>query len=244
MVTKGQHLKRFEAALAEHLGVKHAVCVSSCTTGLMLAYQCFGLTGEVIIPSFTFMATASSLVWAGLRPVFAEVNAAHHEPRSERRGAADHAPHQRDRRGPQLRQSRGDRGPPGDRRPARLQLIFDAAHGFGTLYQGSRSAGRARPQVYSMSPTKLLIAGEGGLVATNDDEVADELRMGREYGNSGNYDSAFAGINARMAEFNALMGLHSLRGLEQAAAAATRWRPSIARNWAKSPASRSRRSAR
>jgi dTDP-4-amino-4,6-dideoxygalactose transaminase len=74
MVTKGQHLREFETALAEHLGVKHAVCVSSCTTGLMLAYRCFGLTGDVVIPSFTFMATASSLVWAGLRPVYADVD--------------------------------------------------------------------------------------------------------------------------------------------------------------------------
>src|SRR5262245_26646642 len=75
MVTKGQHLHAFENALAEHLGVKHAVCVSSCTTGLMLAYKCFGLTGDVVIPSFTFRATASSLVWAGLRPVYADVDA-------------------------------------------------------------------------------------------------------------------------------------------------------------------------
>jgi dTDP-4-amino-4,6-dideoxygalactose transaminase len=62
-----------------------------------------------------------------------------------------------------------------------------------------------------------VIAGEGGIVATNDDELAGRVRMGREYGNSGNYDSAFPGINARLPEFNALMGLHSLRKLEAAA---------------------------
>ena len=74
MVTKGRHLLKFEDAIAEHLGVRHAIAVSSCTTGLMLTYKCLGLTGEVIIPSFTFMATASALLWAGLKPVFADVD--------------------------------------------------------------------------------------------------------------------------------------------------------------------------
>src|SRR5919199_4824501 len=74
MVTKGKHLRLFEEAVAEHLGVQQAVAVSSCTTGLMLAYRCLGLTGDVIVPSFTFMATVSALVWAGLRPRFADVD--------------------------------------------------------------------------------------------------------------------------------------------------------------------------
>ncbi len=68
-----------------------------------------------------------------------------------------------------------------------------------------------------MSPTKLLIAGEGGVVTTQDDDLAATLRVGREYGNRGNYDSAFAGFNARMGEFNAIMGRQSLFGLERAA---------------------------
>src|SRR5262245_28137711 len=72
MVTKGQYLHTFEEAIAQHLGVKHALAVSSCTTGLMLVYQGLGLTGDVVVPSFTFMATVSALVWAGLRPVFAD----------------------------------------------------------------------------------------------------------------------------------------------------------------------------
>jgi dTDP-4-amino-4,6-dideoxygalactose transaminase len=68
-----------------------------------------------------------------------------------------------------------------------------------------------------LSPTKLLITGECGIVSTNDDRLAEQIRMGREYGNDGNYDSAFAGLNARMPEFNALMGLYSLKYLEDAA---------------------------
>src|SRR5574338_1188036 len=75
MVTKGEYLKSFEKAVREHLGVKHAIGVSSCTSGLMLTYRGLGLTGDVVVPSFTFMATVSALVWSGLRPVYADVDA-------------------------------------------------------------------------------------------------------------------------------------------------------------------------
>jgi dTDP-4-amino-4,6-dideoxygalactose transaminase len=98
-----------------------------------------------------------------------------------------------------------------------LKLIFDAAHGAGASYQGDPVGKQADAQIFSLSPTKLLITGEGGIVATNDDDLAEKIRMGREYGNDGNYDSAFAGLNARMPEFNALLGLWSLANLEKAA---------------------------
>ena len=217
MVTKGRHLREFEAALAEHLGVKHAIAVSSCTTGLMLAYQCLGLRGDVVIPSFTFMATASSLVWAGLRPVFGDVDAG----TTNLDPAAAEAAITPETSAIVVVHNFGN---PADIDAFQaiadrhgLKLIFDAAHGFGTLYRGAPVGAQGHAQVFSMSPTKLLIAGEGGLISTNDDEAAERLRFGREYGNSGNYDSAFAGFNARMPEFNALLGLKGLRGLEAGA---------------------------
>ena len=74
MVTKGRYLRAFEDAVREHLGVRHAVAVSSCTSGLMLTYRGLGLTGDVVVPSFTFMATVAALVWSGLRPVYADVD--------------------------------------------------------------------------------------------------------------------------------------------------------------------------
>jgi dTDP-4-amino-4,6-dideoxygalactose transaminase len=95
-----------------------------------------------------------------------------------------------------------------------LKLVFDAAHGFGSLYRGIPVGCQGDAHVYSLSPTKLLVGGEGGVVATDDDELAEKVRIGREYGNAGNYDSAFAGLNARLGEFNALLGLHSLDMLE------------------------------
>ena len=218
MVTKGEHLKTFEKAVREHLGVKHAIGVSSCTSGLMLTYRGLGLTGDVVVPSFTFMATVSALVWSGLRPVYADVNPgttnldpAAAEAAITPQTSAIVAVH--------------NFGNPAEMdalwdvaRRHGIKLIFDAAHGFGALYRGKPVGSQADAHVFSLSPTKLLITGEGGIVATNNDDLAEKIIMGREYGNSGNYDSAFAGLNARMPEFNALMGLHSLARLEDAAA--------------------------
>jgi dTDP-4-amino-4,6-dideoxygalactose transaminase len=217
MVTKGSYLKQFEDAVADHLGVKHAVAVSSCTTGLMLSYKGLGLTGDVLVPSFTFMATVSALVWNGLRPIFVDVNP----------GTTNIDPD--DAEAALTPQTSAivavhNFGNPAeiDRLEAlakkhNLKLIFDAAHGFGALYQGKPVGSQGNAQSFSLSPTKLLITGEGGIVSTNDDELADYVRMGREYGNSGNYDSAFAGMNARMPEFNAILGLRGLEMLEDAA---------------------------
>lgn len=218
MVTKGPYLETFEAAVREHLGVRHALGVSSCTTGLMLTYKGLGLTGEVIVPSFTFMATVSALVWCGLAPVFVDVkrettnlDASLVEAAITPRSSAIVAVH--------------NFGNPADiekleeiARRRGLKLIFDAAHGFGALYRGRPVGAQGNAQAFSLSPTKLLIAGEGGIVATNDDDLAEKIRMGREYGNDGSYDSAFAGMNARLSEFNSLMGYYSLQRLEAAAA--------------------------
>ena len=217
MVTKGIHLRAFEAAVAEHLQVKHAVAVSSCTAGLMLLYRTLELTGEVIVPSFTFMATVSALLWAGVRPVFADVDLGSTtlDPESVERSITSRtsaivATHNfGNPASVDELQAIADRHG--------LALIFDAAHGFGALYQGQPVGSQGNGQAFSLSPTKLVIAGEGGIVSTENDRLAEMIRIGREYGNSGKYDSAFAGMNARLPEFNALLGLHSLQRLERAA---------------------------
>ncbi len=217
MVTKGQYLQRFEEAVREHLGVRYAVAVSSCTTGMMLTHKGLGLTGEVVVPSFTFMATVSALVWAGLTPVFADVEAgttnlspAAAEAAITPRTSAIVAVH--------------NFGNPAELDALQeiaskhhLRLILDAAHGFGACYQGQPVGAQGDAHIFSLSPTKLLIAGEGGIVATNDPELDEKIRTGREYGNPGNYDTAYPGFNARMPEINALMGINGLKLLEGAA---------------------------
>ncbi len=217
MVTKGRNLEIFENAVRAHLGVRYAIGVSSCTSGLMLTFKCLGLSGEVVVPSFTFMATVSALTWAGLKPVFADVDCgttnldlqaaeAAITPQTTAILAVHNFGNPADIDG--LQQVAARHG---------LKLVFDAAHGFGALYRGKPVGSQGNAQIFSLSPTKLLIAGEGGVVATDDDALAEKIRMGREYGNNGNYDSVFPGLNARLEEFNALLGFYSLKNLEKAA---------------------------
>jgi dTDP-4-amino-4,6-dideoxygalactose transaminase len=217
MVTKGRYLEEFEQAISRYLGAKHAVAVSSCTSGLLLTHKALGLTGEVVVPSFTFMATISSLIWCGLHPVFADVDrdTTNLDPAAAEAAITPHttailAVHNfGNPANIEALQQVADRH--------HLALIFDAAHGFGALYRGEPIGKQGSVNIFSLSPTKLLIAGEGGVVVTDDDDLARFVRVGREYGNNGKYDSLFAGLNARLPEFNAILGLKSLDMLEEAA---------------------------
>ncbi len=215
MLTKGRYLRQFEERLADYLGVKHAVCVSSCTLGLALTYQGLGLKGQVIVPSFTFMATVHPLLWVGAEPVFVDIDSgtwnidpARVEAAITKSTIAIVAVH-----------NFGNPAAVAEleaiARRYGLRLIFDAAHGFGSLYRGRPVGGSGDAEVFSLSPTKLLVAGEGGVVATNRDDLASHVRVGREYGNPGDYGSDFPGLNARMPEFNAILGLKSLEMLEE-----------------------------
>lgn len=215
-LTKGAHLRAFEEEVAAHLCVKHAVAVSSCTTGLLLTYRALGLKGNAVMPSFTFMATVSALVLAGVRPAFADIDPAtmNLSPSAAERAITPEttaivAVH--------------NFGNPADIDDLQavaerhgIHLIFDAAQAFGSLSQGVPVGPEGDAQVYSLTPTKLLVAGEGGIVATNDDDLAEKVRVGREYGNDGSYNSAVAGLSGRLPEFNALMGRHGLPMLEMA----------------------------
>ncbi len=214
VLTNGPFVRRFEETAATYLGVRHAVAVSSCTAGLMLVLRAAELTGDVVVPSFTFAATAHAVVWAGLRPVFADVEPGTLtlDPRSvERvvgvRSSAILATH--------------IYGTPCDveglRRVAQadgLRLFFDAAHAFGSEHRGVRVGGMGDAEVFSLSPTKVVIAGEGGVIATNDDLLAERCRIGRDYGNPGDYDCRFVGLNARMSEVHAATALASMRDLD------------------------------
>lgn len=220
-LTKGPALVEYEQRLAAHLGVRHALAVSSCTTGLMLVLDRYRGC-KAFLPSFTFMATAMAAAWAGLDLVFCDVHPHTWSLDPERLAEAV----EREGVGP-------DQGvvipvhvygTPADTaafeelsRTLDLPVVYDAAHGFGACSDGAPVGRQGVAQVFSTSPTKLLITGEGGVVATDDDSVAEHVRWGREYGNPGTYDAQFAGINARLPEAGALLGLASLDLLEQVA---------------------------
>jgi dTDP-4-amino-4,6-dideoxygalactose transaminase len=213
-LTNGAYVRKFEEAAAKYLGVAHCVAVSSCTAGLLLVLKALDLRGEVILPSFTFHATAHAVVWNGLTPVFADCDPKTFcvAPQAVRtqvsiRTAAILAVHLF--------------GNPAavkelEEIAAELQipLIFDAAHAFGSLSHGQHAGGFGTAEVFSFSPTKLVVAGEGGLVATRDAGLAKKLRAARNYGDAGNSDPEVLGVNARMSEINAAMALHGLAGLD------------------------------
>lgn len=215
VLTNGPHVKELERRAAEFLGVRHCVAVASCTAGLMLVLRASELTGDVVLPSFTFAATAHAVAWNGLRPVFADVDP----------GTLTLSPED-------VRRAVGVRtsailathtyGTPchveelaAVALETGIHLFFDAAHGFGSSRKGRRVGGFGHAEVFSLTPTKTLIAGEGGLIATDDDVLAERCRIGRDYGNPGDYDCLFVGLNARMSEFHAAMALRSLEGLEE-----------------------------
>jgi dTDP-4-amino-4,6-dideoxygalactose transaminase len=213
-LTNGAYVRRLELAAAELLGVSHCVAVSSCTSGLMLVLRSSGLSGDVVVPSFTFAATAHAVAWNGLRPVFADI-----DPRTLTLSPAATA------RAAGVRTSAilatHLYGAPCDieglaavARENGLRLFFDAAHAFGSSRHGTPIGGFGDAEVFSLSPTKLLVAGEGGIIATNDDVLAERCRIGRDYGNPGDYDCRFVGLNARMSELHAAVALSSLRTLD------------------------------
>jgi len=96
-----------------------------------------------------------------------------------------------------------------------IRLFYDAAHAFGSRHDGRPVGSFGDAEVFSLTPTKPVVAGEGGIIATNDDELAEACRLGREYAKEPDYDSRFVGLNARMSEFHAAVALTSFDGLDQ-----------------------------
>jgi len=216
IVTVGPVTRRLEQLIAEYVGVPSAVGVANCTSGLMLAIQALGLKpgGEVIVPSFTFAATVHGVVWNGLVPVFVDslpgtcgVDPAAVEsaitPRTGAVVATDVF------------------GLPCEvevlvsiARGHGLGLIFDSAQSLGATYEGRPVGGFGDAQVFSMSPTKVVTAIEGGVIVTPQEEMAERLRRGRDYGKARDgMDMEFVGLSARMSEVHALVGERNFRRL-------------------------------
>jgi dTDP-4-amino-4,6-dideoxygalactose transaminase len=213
-LTNGPTVSELEERVADLLGVAHVVAVSSCTSGLMLVLQAVGATGRVVMPSFTFAASAHAVVWAGGSPDFAEVDS--------RTATLDPADAATLVDGAAAMTATHVYGTPcrveelqelADR--AGIPLVYDAAHALGSRRRGVPVGRFGTAEVFSLSPTKVVVGGEGGLVATADAGLAEACRLGRDYGNGGDYDCRFPGLNARMSELHAAVALASLDGLEE-----------------------------
>ncbi len=223
MITTSQFVSQLEKTMAEYLGVRNAVAVNSNTSGQLLTLKIWGLKGEVILPSFSFCVTSHVLEWNGLKPVFVDI-----DPKTctidPKAVEAAITPRTSAIMGMHLwgNPCRADELQALAKRKG-LKFIIDSAQAMGSKLHGQRVGGFADAEVFSCSPTKMMTAGEGGIVATNDDILAAKLRKGRAYGvDYATYDCEFAGINARMSEFNAAFCLSSYDELEKNLAARKR----------------------
>jgi dTDP-4-amino-4,6-dideoxygalactose transaminase len=210
LITNGKYVAAFEQRVADYLGVKHCVAVSSGTLGLVLAVRALDLRGEVIMPSFTFTATAHALVWNGVTPVLVDI-----EPDTFNIDADQIEKHITPKTSAIIAVHMF--GNPADverlaelARQHNLRLMYDAAHALGSRYRGKPLGGYGDVEVYSLSPTKIVTTGEGGLIATNDDALAEHCRLARNQGVTDDYDCLLFGMNARMSEFHGIVGLKGM----------------------------------
>ncbi len=213
-LTNGRTVAEFESRVAAGMPGREVIAVNSCTSGLMLALRALGVEGEVLLPSFTFTASAHAVVWAGCTPVFTEC-----DPKTLNVDIEDLERRITPRTRAILAVYVSGNPPEIDAleeiaRKHELKLVFDAAHALGATYQGCPAGTFGDAEVFSLSPTKTITTCEGGIVSVRDPEIARRLRIGRNYANPGNYDCEFVGLNARMSEIHALVGLQSHAALD------------------------------
>ncbi len=215
LTNNGPLVREFERRVADLVGVRHCVATHSATAGLQVAARALGLSGEVVIPAFTFIATAHALHWQGITPVFADIDRETHnlDPAAIERALS---PRTTGILGVHLW------GRPCDvealaalARRRGLKLLFDAAHALGCSHRGRMVGTFADAEVFSFHATKVVNSVEGGAVVTNHDDLAEEMRLMRNFGFAGNDRVVCAGINGKMDELSAAMGLTSLESFDE-----------------------------
>lgn len=215
----GPLVQELEDKVARHLDVKHCVAMCNGTIALEIAIRALGLEGEVIVPSYTFVATAHALQWQGITPVFADIDPATHNlsPAAVRRMITPRTTgiigvHLWGRAAPaaELQQIADEHG---------LKLMFDAAHAFSCSSGGKMIGSFGACEVLSFHATKFFNTFEGGAVVTNDDALAATMRLMRNFGFEGLDQVSHPGTNGKMIEIAAAMGLANLPKLDEVIAA-------------------------
>lgn len=210
----GPFVQEFEDRLRRLNDGVEVVSVCNATVGMQLLLKALDVVGEVLLPSFTFIATAHACLWEGLEPVFVDVDRQTHtldpaavEACLSNRTAAIVGVHLWGRMCAvsELDAIARDRGIP---------LIFDAAHAVGCTYKGIPMGRHGTASVVSFHATKFVQSLEGGAILTSDRGLADRLRLLRNFGFQGYDNVVTLGTNAKMNEFCAVMGLGSLDGLD------------------------------
>ena len=215
MITNSKYVKEFENKVANYTNTEESTALSSCTSGLILTQKMLKLKGEVITPSLTFHATTHSLVWNNLTPKFVDIEEEHYciDPEKVKEAITSKTSailavhlfgHPANVKA--LQEIANDYN---------LKLIFDAAHAFGSKINGEMIGSFGDAEIFSLSPTKLITTGEGGIVTSKNKELISKLKLARNYGDGGDLNPQFSGLNARLSEFNAILGIETLEYLEK-----------------------------
>lgn len=215
LTNNGPRVREFESLICRTTGVRNCVAVCNATTALQIAARAMNLTGEVIVPSFTFIATAHAMNWIGLEPVFADVDPESHtlDPISVVRcisprtsaivpvhlwGNACSVD--------VLKSIASEYG---------LKLLYDSSHAFGCSLNGQSIGNFGDAEVFSFHATKFVHSVEGGAIVTNDDALADRCRKLRAFGITGLTEISDIGINGKMNELSAAVGIRSVLHLSE-----------------------------
>jgi dTDP-4-amino-4,6-dideoxygalactose transaminase len=212
---QGPLTDRFEAMLSERLNVRHALCVTNATIGLSMVADALNIVGRVILPSFTFVASAQAMIWSNLRPIFCDVDPKTHHMDIEQldtllaEGAE--AVLAVNLWGDSYNMAEIEKLA----QRYSVPLIFDSAHGFGCSMGGRPLGGFGIAEVFSFHATKVMSTCEGGCITTNDDTLAEKLRNIRSSYGVRSHIPVRRSSNGRMSEAQAAIGLLNLENLEQ-----------------------------
>ena len=216
---QGPLVTEFEERVADFVGVRHCIAMCNATVALEIAIRALELNGEVIVPAYTFVATAHALQWQEITPVFCDIDPHTHtlDPGWVERMITP--------------RTTGIVGVHLWGRPCNvdaldaiarehdLKLLFDAAHAFGASHKGRMLGSFGAAEVFSFHATKFVNCGEGGAVVTNDDRLAQKMRLMRNFGFAGLDRVIYVGTNGKMSELSAAMGLTSLESVGEFVAA-------------------------
>jgi dTDP-4-amino-4,6-dideoxygalactose transaminase len=217
MIADGEHVRRFESVFAEYVGTEHAIATSSGTTALHAMFEAAGIgDGDAVVTTpFSFVSSANAIKHAGGKPVFADADPEtfNLDPEAVR----------------EVLERRDDiaaimpvhlYGLPADMDTFRelatefdLQLFEDAAQAHGATYAGEKVGSIGDAGAFSFYPTKNMTTGEGGMITTDDNEIAERARKVINHGRSGAYEHEFVGYNYRMTNIQAVIGMDQLRRL-------------------------------
>ena len=216
LTNNGPYHQQLEQALCEHLGVKHIALLTNGTVALVTALQALHITGEVITTPYSFVATAHSLLWNAINPVFVDIDPMTLNMDPARIEAAitpqttaimpvhcyGH-PCDVDR----IQKIADDYG---------LKVIYDAAHAFGVQCRGASVLNHGDLSVLSFHATKVFNTFEGGAIVCPDAKTKQRVDHLKNFGFVDETIVVAPGINGKMSEFNAALGLLQLKGIDEA----------------------------